>query len=227
MPNMIVNIKQNLPANVVQIAHIGGDIADVTNAAISVYKDTNPILSKIPFQAEYDFDVILDDTQSSGELGIGINSMLDNNMLVTNVASHPRFGNPIPLFCKYEIQNHVIVMPVDSSRYDYLFNSASTSEEFEELSSMDLQIDNSLIDRIYFTDLYNEMVDIKFNIKKEYISINTFNITVYIQSLSNIIGSMFIIYNDIGTNYRKILNTIPIFERKSWNLGNIFYGADY
>ena len=224
MSNINVKIKPNLPVNVVQIAHLGGNISNPTNAVVATYKNTNPKLANFAFLKDYSFDVILNDNQTVGELGIGVVGMADNNVDITNIASASRFGNPVPLFYKYKIDNLVIAMPVDSSRYDYLKTSATTSAELEELAVMEDTINNTLLDRIYFTDIYNEIKNLKFNISKSYIAINTFDVTVYIQYSSLGLGSLYIVYNNLTSVFRKILNSVPVFNRKAWHLGRVYYG---
>lgn len=224
MPNINVKIKPNLPLNVVQIAHIGSDTPDTSNSISIDYKDINPGLANYNFLKDYSFDIILDSTQSNGELGIGVAGLLDSNVNITNIASANRFGVPVPLFYKYLISNLTIVMPVDTVEYASLKLSAPTAADKEKLADMETTIDNSILDRIYFTDIYNEIKLLKFNITKEYLLGNNFDITVYVENASNVIDSSYIIYSNGTDVYRKLLNAVPTFTRKAWYLGNISYG---
>jgi hypothetical protein len=224
---MSINVKitQYLPSNTVQIAHIGGDIADPKSSVIGTASAINHKINQSPFLKGYSFNVIIDG--ANGELGLSLSNSLDNQVVITNICSHRRFGQPIPLFYKYSLTDIDITMPVSTDRYNELkainVNDITAVEQVE-LNEMEAIIDNAIFDRIYFTDLYNEIASIKFNISKEHIADNNFNITLYLQGSSREIGSYYVIYNDGVEVNKRLINSVPIFNRKAWSKGHIDYG---
>lgn len=232
-----IDVKQNLPTNVVAISHIDGDLSNSENAIIANIEVPNKRLALNSFLERLSYGLVLNEAQDDVEIGVGVSTVSSNDIIVSNIVSDPNLGSSIPLFYKYEIDNLDIVMPVDLDRYLYLVEKANpttsssssssvteaTPTELEELFIANDLIKDSLIDRIYFTDLYNETSSIKFNVSMTHLNDNYFDVVVYLPNSSKKIGSKYIIYKKSNSLYKQLVQSVPIYHRLSWNIGNVLY----
>lgn len=221
--SFIFNIKQALPTNVVSLAHVDGDLSSPENAMAVELSEANSRLPKNSFLQRISYGIVLDAAKANAELGFGTSNLKSNDADITNIVSHASLGVPVPLYYKYLIENLNIVMPVDTNRYVYLVASASTPEELEELFVANNLIRDSLIDRIYFTDIYNESSSVKFNIKIEHLNDNFFDVTIYVPDSSKNIGTKYVVYRKSNSLFKQILRSIPIYKKLAWVTGNVLY----
>lgn len=217
-------ITQKAPTNAVVLARIDGDISDPQKSIAVDPSGLNDALTSFSFFEDYAFNIVLNKLETAGELGVGVANVESNKAKITNRASDPELGSPIPLFYKYEIDTLNILMPVDQARYATLEALVTpTPVELAELNESNNIIKSALIDRTRFIDLQGNHLQIKFNIEFTYVSNNVFDVVYFLPDSPKEMGPMYIVYVKNGSSIKSLIRSIPVFQRIYWNKGSVFF----
>ncbi len=220
----IYDITQKAPKNAVTLARIDGQISDPEQSIAIDPGSFNQALTSKSFFEDYSFNVILNEGETIGSLGVGVANVQANKIKITNRSSSPDLGSPIPLYYKYFVDNLDILMPVDQARYTVLVGLGSpTPAEKAELNEANSIIKNSMIDRTTFMDLLGNRLNIKFNIEFEYVANNVFDVTFLLPDSPRKMGPIYLVYIKNGSSVKSLIRSTPLFQRVYWNKGSVFF----